>query len=286
MEELTKRDIVAGLGDLGLGPGVGVVVHSSLKSFGRVAGGAQTVIEALMEVVSVDGTLVMPSFNHGAAFVDGAPGYYDPGETPTTNGAIPDRFWRLPGVERSLNPTHPFAAWGRHAARYIRAHHQTITMGPESPLGRLCADGGYGLLLGVDYRSNTFHHVVEMSLGVPCLGVRSEAYTVRLPGGKTVAGRTWGWREKSCPFTDEGRYHEVIEARGLQREVAIGESRVLCFRLQDVFEILAEIFSSGKDGFPACNACAIRPRQVKQTVPSDWDREGECLHSDSSAHHY
>jgi len=112
---------------------------------------------------------------------EGGPGYYHPGETPTTDGAIPDAFWRMPGVQRSLDPTHAFAAWGKDSLRYTRFHHRTLTMGPESPLGLLQRDGGYGLLLGVGYYANTFHHVVEMSTAAPCLGRRSEAYPVILP---------------------------------------------------------------------------------------------------------
>ena len=286
ISRVKKEDIAAGLRSLGLSPGAGVIVHSSLKSFGHVEGGAQTIIEALMEVATAAGTLLMPSFNHGAAFAEGAPGYFDPGETKTTNGAIPDLFWRMPEVERSMDPTHAFAAWGKHAKRYTQFHHRTITMGPESPLGLLHADDGYGLLLGVGYHANTFHHVVEMSTGVPCLGVRTEAYPVRLPGGETVESRTWGWREKSCPFTDEGRYHEVLQARGLQQEVLIGQSRVILFRLRDCFEVIAEILRQGKDGFPPCTGCAIRPRQVAQTVPSDWDAEGQYLLPDAAAQDY
>ena len=75
---IKKEDIVAGLRSLGLASGEGVVVHSSLKSFGRVDGGAETVIAALMQVIMAEGTLLMPSFNHGGAFADGAQGYFDP----------------------------------------------------------------------------------------------------------------------------------------------------------------------------------------------------------------
>ena len=113
---LTHSQIVAGLRELGLPAGAGVMVHSSLKSFGQVEGGARTVVEALMEVLTSQGTLLMPTFNHEAPFFEGGPGYYHPTETPTVNGAIPDFFWRMPGVRRSLDPTHPFAAWGQERA--------------------------------------------------------------------------------------------------------------------------------------------------------------------------
>ena len=37
------------------------MAHTSLKRMGSVCGGAQTVIEALMEVVEENGTIVMPT---------------------------------------------------------------------------------------------------------------------------------------------------------------------------------------------------------------------------------
>ena len=281
---VTRSDIATGLRRLGIEPGAGLIVHSSLKSFGHVVGGARTVIEALMEVVTPDGTIVIPSFNHGGAFGKKGAGYYHPGETPTSNGAIPDLFWRMPDVYRSIDPTHPFAAWGSDARRYTEFHHRTLTMGPQSPLGLLQADGGYGLLLGVTYRANTFHHVVEMTLSTPCLGQRTEAYPVVLPDGRRVEARTWGWREKSCPFTDGYRYHEEMQA--VQKQTTIGASTVTLFRLADCFEVIAGILRTGKEGFPPCSLCPIRPRKAAETVPSDWDAEKGVLMPESASWGY
>jgi aminoglycoside 3-N-acetyltransferase len=283
---LTQADITAGLRRLGLHAGAGVIVHSSLRSFGWVEGGARTVIEALMEVLTPQGSLLMPSFNHNAIIEAGGAGYYHPQQTATTNGAIPDLFWRLPGVQRSLDPTHAVAAWGRGASAYTANHHRTLTMGPLSPLGLLNADGGYGLLLGVGYESNTFHHVVEMSRNVPCLGQRSEAYDVVLPDGRRVSGRTWGWRAQTCPLDDESRYRDEMENRGLQRVSQIGACQATLFRLSDCYAVVAEMLEQGKDGFPPCSACAIRPRQVAQTVPADWDSQNQRPLDGSTAWEY
>jgi len=283
---ITKAEILLGLRQLGIRPGDGLMVHSSLSSFGYVEGGAATVIEALQEVLTEAGTLMMPSFNHGAPFGEGRPGYYDPRETPTTNGAIPDFFWRLPGVERSLNPTHAFAAWGRKARRYTEFHHRTLTMGPDSPLGLLWREGGSALFFGVWPRANTFHHVVEMTLGAPCLGRRTEAYPVRLPGGRMVMGRTWGYREKPCPLVASGRYARDMAVRGMLREVRIGNCRAVLFRLQDCYEVAGRILREGTENLPPCHKCPIRPRQSPWTVPSDWDDERQCLRPDSEAWTY
>jgi len=265
---------------------MGVVVHSSLRSFGHLPGGAQAVIAALMEVLTPEGTLLMPSFNHNLIVEPGWDGYYHPGKTPTINGIIPDVFWRMPEVLRSLDPTHAVAAWGKYAARYTRSHHRTLTMSPDSPLGLLGREGGFGLLMGVGYEANTYHHVVETTCGAPCLGKRSEAYPVVLPDGRRLLGRTWGWRGGNCPFTDEGRYHPEMARRGLQQGVMVGQSRLTLFRLSDCFEVVSKFLFEGSEGYPPCRLCPLRPRQVPQTVETDWDAARDCLMPDSVAWRY
>lgn len=279
-----KAEIASALYHLGLGPGAGLMVHASVKSFGRVEGGAQAVIDALMEVITPSGTLMMPSFNHGAPFGPGGAGYFHPGETPTTNGLIPETFRRRPDVCRSLNPTHAFAAWGRHARRYTELHHRTLAMGPASPLGLLHADGGYGLLIGVGYGVNTFHHAVETITGAPCLGKRTEAYPMVLPDGRLVEGRSWGWRERPCPFTDQGQYTPEMLDR--QVETTVGESRLILFKLADCYDAISTLLRHGRGDLPPCGRCPTRPRKVVQTVASDWDEARECLLPDSAAWHY
>lgn len=58
---VTRRDIVDALRRLGVSRGDVVLVHSSLKSLGYVEGGADTVIQAFLEAVGEEGTLVMPT---------------------------------------------------------------------------------------------------------------------------------------------------------------------------------------------------------------------------------
>ncbi len=290
--DIGREDIVTGLRRVGLSPGDGVMVHSSLKSFGRVAGGPATVIQALMEVLTPAGTLLMPSFNHGAPFRKGGAGYYDPLATPTTNGAIPNTFWQMPGVYRTYHPTHAFAAWGRNARRYTASHHHTLTLGPDSPLGLLGREGGYALLLGVDYRVNTYHHVVEMTTGTPPnprarrAASRTVALPVKLPDGRMVHGRTWGWRAGSCSINDPARYARLMDQRRLHRQIRIGASQVTLFALKDCFEVIAEALANGLDGLPPCSRCPVRPRRDARVVDSDWDEKNQCLLPDSEAWEY
>jgi aminoglycoside N3'-acetyltransferase len=259
------------------------MVHSSLKSFGRVDGGPRTVVDALMDVLTPQGTLMMPSFNHGKAFGPEGPGVFDPLTTPSANGAITQVFWQMPDVYRSLHPTHSFAAWGRDARTYTEHHHRTLTCGPESPLGRLARDDGYGLLIGVGYRANTYHHVVEMTLGAPCLGRRTTALPVKLPNGRIVQARAWTWRERNCPINETALYAHQMERRGLHRQTTIGLATVTCFRLHDAFDVIAELLQTGTDEHPPCAKCPIRPQQTDRAVPSDWDEDAGRVRPDSES---
>ncbi len=280
---LTRQQISNGLRKIGLKAGMKVMVHSSLRSFGRVQGGAQTVIDALQEVITPAGTIMMPSFNHGSIFETGESGVYDPESSPTTNGLIPQLFWQSPGVYRSLNPTHAFACWGKNAQSYIENHHRTLTMAPDSPLGLLARVGGHGLLLGVDYNANTLHHVAEFANNAPCLGYRTRSYPVRLPDGRLVKGRTWSFRANPCPITDKLIYTSRMKERRLERTGTIGLSQVTLFKLDDCLEVVLELLQNGIGDVPPCHQCLIRPLTGTAAATSDWDHvKNKLLPSSSS----
>jgi aminoglycoside 3-N-acetyltransferase len=100
-----KEDIKAGLMRLGLKKGDTVGVHSSLSSFGYVEGGADTVIDSLLETVGEQGNIVMSTHSANLSKDKRTPEMvalgiswlfkilpYDPSKTPVTTGIIPETF--------------------------------------------------------------------------------------------------------------------------------------------------------------------------------------------------
>ena len=59
---VTKQQIISDLIALGIEPGVTVMMHSSLSALGPVEGGPEAVVDALLEVIGPDGTLLVPAF--------------------------------------------------------------------------------------------------------------------------------------------------------------------------------------------------------------------------------
>lgn len=180
------HDFVSGLRSLGLRRGDGVVVHSSLKSLGWVEGGAETVIDALLEVVGPEGLLVVPTFTY-------KPTGFRPHLDPSQTGLVTERLRLRPNAIRSLHPTHSVAAIGTRAQELVKDHHLRPGLGLDSPLDRLAEWGGYVLLIGVDHTTSSTVHVGEAHAQAPYLnGCRwpgwPESAPVYLPNGDVLAG--------------------------------------------------------------------------------------------------
>lgn len=172
----TRASLAADLRRLGLKSGMTVIVHSSLSSIGWVSGGPVAVVQALMDVVTKEGTIVMPTHSFQNADHLSESWYdqiretmpaYDPRITPTVSmGTIVETFRTFPFVERSSHPLYSMAAWGRNAK--VVAGHQALDygMGEDSPLARVYNENGWVLFIGTGYHNNTSFHLGEIRSGV------------------------------------------------------------------------------------------------------------------------
>lgn len=167
---LGKDDIVSGLRELGVRPGMVLMVHSSLSSLGEVEGGAPDVIQALLEVLGPEGTLLMPAMTGDSVF--------DIEASEVNVGIIAETFRHWPGVRRSLHPTHSVCAIGPQAERLLEGHlDQPTAVGPGSPWGKLAEmEEAHVLLVGVDQDRNTLLHYPEELADAPYLSIIERDY--------------------------------------------------------------------------------------------------------------
>lgn len=172
---MTHSQLVKAFEALGIAPGQIVMVHASVKSIGKIMGGPNVVVAALLETLTPTGALMMyAGWEDIPDFVsDLAPAvqqlYYaeHPPFDPRISRAVRDhgilaeivRGW--PGAQRSLNPEASMVAIGAQAAWLTQDHPLDYGYGAGSPLAKLVEAHGQILMLGAPLDTLTLLHYAE-----------------------------------------------------------------------------------------------------------------------------
>lgn len=246
MKIVTTDDIRSGLQKLGLSGGSRVLVHSSLSSFGRVHDGADAVIDALLETVGRNGTVIVPTLTGTELHSVDNPPVFDPEESACWTGRIPETFRKRPEAVRSLHPTHSVAAIGADAEALTCDHTFSITPCDEiSPYGKLAQDeNGYVLLLGADYESITTFHHVEETAGVSYHMQSGFSKATLLVGGKKIQ-RHYMLHQWGTP-RDFNVMEPIFIERGIQRMTRIGESEIRLIQAQGMVRTTLQCMRANK----------------------------------------
>lgn len=256
---VTPAGIARDLRRLGVENGMLLNVHSALSRLGWVVGGAQGVIEALLDVVGDSGTLMMPS--HSGQLSEPAnwrqppapeawwetirsemPAYH-PARTPTRlMGAIAETFRAWPGVQRSLHPQSSHTALGPRAAEIVAEHPLEAPFGDASPMGKLYDLNGHVLLLGVGHGNNTVLHLAEHRADFPGKRSHREGAPIRIDGE-----RRWQTFHPLQIRTDDfAVLGEAFAATGGEIRGAVGAADAILMRARDVVDFAVPWFEANR----------------------------------------
>lgn len=170
----THEKLIADFTNLGIQKTDTLFIHSSFKSLGSVEGGAGTVISALENVIGVDGLILMPSFNLLPSREERVDSW-NVDTCQSTVGWLTEYFRQMDGTYRSDHYSHSVAARGKGAEAFVADHLSCEgcnspwdyspwgkTYGNHSPMYRAYMKNGKLLMLGVDYETSTYIHLVEV----------------------------------------------------------------------------------------------------------------------------
>lgn len=164
-KKYTAEDIVHLMCEMGMKKGSVVCIHSSMKEFYNYQGTAEELIQCIMDVITKEGTLIMPTFP--AKILADQPGYvFDVDNDKTGAGYLAETFRKTDGVIRSINVQHAVSVWGNHAEWLIKDHHKCRDCWDKnSPWQRMMELNALVFNLGMPHAYiGTFHHCVESVL--------------------------------------------------------------------------------------------------------------------------
>jgi aminoglycoside 3-N-acetyltransferase len=231
LPSITQEQIENGLRNLGLSTGDAVEVHSSLSSLGNVIGGADTVIDALMNIVSKNGSIIMSAYPTSKPLplseeekmqgIHAKVEIYDENyDGPTGMGIIVDKFKKRQGIIIGKG-IHRVCAWGNNADLHSQGYNYLIEI------------GGKVLLIGVGIHRCSSMHQAEKN-GLP---EEVKKYFTVPENIRNKYPSNYFIDYGDTPENGWDKIMLLAEQRGLIKKEKIGSAVCMLFRARDVVGI-------------------------------------------------
>jgi aminoglycoside 3-N-acetyltransferase len=287
MAVIDRERIASELRKLGLREGDAVMMHSSLSALGHVEGGAEMVVDALLDAIGSSGTLVVPAFRDSVwgdmadfTISDCCPCSQRlcPSRQPGFQGIIPNTVLKRKGVLRSCHPTHSWAALGPDAEQLLSGHRDTPAMcGRHNPFEKLVELDGCILTLGVGVNTVTLWHYYEEILQAPYLGHfwPEERHLNNCVGGRRIQ------------YDHPGIMQEVCKASGILEIGQVGKSVSGVMRAREFDSFMATIMAddpycmvlrpTGRERCDLANDALLKADKMLKAWSRGATRPKECF---------
>jgi len=269
---VTQAAIVAALRALGIEDGDDVMFHSSLSSFGHVEGGANSVIDAFLESVGPNGTVLAPSFSRFELRRGEFGSWWNPEATPVYTGEITEAFWRRPVAVRSFHPTHSVAAIGARARYYTSEHGLegdrcgfwgTGVFSSRSPWEKMVQQEVHYVMAGCSFEPATLGHHVESYLVTADLEGLPQGERA---GFANALRHNYYNPEGPWPDIDRVKLGQALDAQGLVRRVRIGWALLERISASEYFRAALDLCRRDPDRWLSKPYMAWRQRVSERTM--------------------
>jgi aminoglycoside N3'-acetyltransferase len=238
---VTKEQVIALLGEIGVEPGDGLLVHSALQFLGRPEDGPATYLQALEAVLGPEGTIAVPTFNFGFARGED----YDPATTPADGmGAFSEYVRQQPGAQRTSHPMQSLAILGRHAEE-LAALDRPSAFDDGSAFDRMLALDFKLLLLGASVNAASVLHYSEQRAAVPYRYWKD--FTGRIRRDGDWAEHTYRMFVRDLerdPQLEISAIHKLLEERGQWHSRRLNYGDIVQCRLADFVAAADELLAA------------------------------------------
>lgn len=241
-----KRErLVSDLQAMRVREGDSLIVHASLRAIGRMEEGADTFLDALLEAVGAQGTVLIPAFRL---------------ERDRESDFPAPCLLQREGAVSSRHPLLPFAALGANAAFLTAGAPFHYPLGTNSPLARLHQLNGGALLIGVGYAAHAALHLAENWADAP-YARRRRLVRVEEDAWQEMEGSP----ECSAGF---GKIEPVLRQARLLREGYVGNAPAQYMRLQQAVSMAREMLCGNPESLlcdaPDCEPCTQARRFTRR----------------------
>jgi aminoglycoside 3-N-acetyltransferase len=270
---VTFRDFVNGLRQLEIDRSLPALVHTSMSAFGKVHGGSDVIVGALLANFS---GVMMPTFTYKCMLTpedgpsDNGMSYGSAGDVnkmaeffrpdlpaDPLMGVVAETLRRHPSAHRSNHPLLSFAGIQVDEA----LSQQTLTT-PLAPIRTLMEAGGWVLLLGVDHTVNTSIHLAEKLAG------RKQFVRWALtPDGVVEC--------PGFPGCSDGFPALAPRVEPLVRQVQVGQAIIQALPLPGMVEIAREWIAHDPQAFLCERFDCDRCQAVRQALAAAEDPSSE-----------
>jgi aminoglycoside 3-N-acetyltransferase len=244
------RDMLHGLG---IQTGDVLCVHSSFDQFLGFEGHVGDVLQSLQDTVGQDGGLVMPTQPFGGLAVEFArqQKITDLRRTPSRMGLLTEILRRTKGAVRSINPTHPVAAWGSAGVALVQNDWEAKTpCGRGTAYHRLLGCDAKILMLGTGIQAMTFYHcpeeLIEPLMPVSPFTVEEFTMQTRDVNGKLYTSSMRLFEPGLAARRRMSLLVPDLKARGSWQTTRIGRLDVILLSAREVLEACRSMAERGE----------------------------------------
>ncbi|HNQ68653.1 MAG TPA: AAC(3) family N-acetyltransferase [Bacteroidales bacterium] len=190
-EQLRKEDLVNDLKKIGIKEGDLLHMKVSMKAIGNVEGGAKTLLDALLEIIGPEGTLISDAFVsvYPLPLTKEQENIIADDNTFSYAGAFANEMIKHPLMKRSRHPIQKFAAIGKRAEEFCYAHN--YESGGYDLLDKMTEAGGVNLTIGEKVAGVGTTHVAIDILGFKRKQLNTGALYKDLDGSVKLAKVNW-----------------------------------------------------------------------------------------------
>jgi len=233
---LTRKQIERDLKQIGVREGDHLAVSLSFKSMGFISGGPNAFIDALLDVVGPEGTIMVNTFTKLFPASEIPFNYvFDAATTTPYTGIVPRFFLKRKDAVRSKHPVTSVAAIGKLSSYLTEDHDEKAAM--FQPYEKLAQIGGKYLAIGLGNRLVAIRHEAQKEAGY--FGVLPLICGVRY---KDAKGKTELYLANPAPCVKN--LHMIvpkIEAAGLITRGKIGNAAAVFASADKLIEALVKI---------------------------------------------